>query len=254
MTEALAGKVALITGASRGIGAEIARHLAGAGGAVVLAARRLEVCRAVADAIAEESGARTLAVGCDVADADQVADMLAQVRAAFGRLDILINNAGVIEPIGALAEIDPAAWRHGIEINLIGPFLVTRTALPLLRQSAGLIINVSSGAASRPLDGWSAYCAGKAGLAMLTRSMALELDGSGVRVIGFRPGVVDTEMQVQIRASGINPVSRLKRDELAPADEPARFVLWLCSGGANGLSGEEVDIRDPALRRRSGLA
>ena len=254
MTAPLAGKVALVTGASRGIGAAIARHLALAGAAVALAARRQEVCRSVAEAVAADSGARTLTIGCDVADADHVADMLAQVGNAFGRLDILINNAGVIEPIGALAEADPAAWRRNIEINLVGPFLVTRAALPLLCETAGVIVNISSGAAHRPLDGWSAYCAGKAGLAMLTRSLALELDGSGVRVVGFRPGVVDTEMQGQVRASGINPVSRLKRAELAPADEPARFVLWLCSGGANGLSGEEVDIRDPDLRRRAELA
>ena len=253
MTAALAGKVALVTGASRGIGAAIARQLALAGAAVALAARRPEVCRTVADAVTADSGAQTLAIGCDVADADQVAGMLAQVRSAFGRLDILVNNAGVIEPIRTLADADPAAWRRNIEINLVGPFLVTRAALPLLRDTAGLIINISSGAAHRPLDGWSAYCAGKAGLAMLTRSLALELGDSGVRVVGVRPGVVDTEMQGQIRTSGINPVSRLKRSELAPADEPARFVLWLCSGGADGLNGEEVDIRDPDLQRRSGL-
>jgi NAD(P)-dependent dehydrogenase (short-subunit alcohol dehydrogenase family) len=253
MTGALAGKVALVTGGSRGIGEAIARHLAEAGAGVAVTSRHEDACGSVAAAIERDTGARALAIGCDVSDAGQVAGLLGRVKEAFGRLDVLVNNAGVIDPIGPLAEADPAAWRRNIEINLVGPFLVAQAALPLLRETRGLIVNISSGAAHRPLEGWSAYCAGKAGLAMLTRSLALELEGSFIRTVGFRPGVVDTEMQVAIRASGINPVSRLKREELTPPHEPARVVAWLAAGGADGLDGQEIDLRDPEVRRQAGL-
>jgi NAD(P)-dependent dehydrogenase (short-subunit alcohol dehydrogenase family) len=253
MTGALAGKVALVTGASRGIGEAAARELARGGAAVIVTSRHEEACAGVAAAIAEETGVTTLGAGCDVSDAAQVEGLIGRVRDGFGRLDILVNNAGVIDPIGPLAEADPAAWQRNILINLVGPYLVTRAALPLLRDARGLIVNISSGAAHRPLEGWSAYCAGKAGLAMLTRSLALELDGTGVTTVGFRPGVVDTEMQVEIRASGINPVSRLTREELSPPGEPARVIAWLAADGAEGLNGEEIDLRDPEVRRSAGL-
>jgi NAD(P)-dependent dehydrogenase (short-subunit alcohol dehydrogenase family) len=249
----LRGKVALVTGASRGIGEAIARRLAADGAAVALTSRREEACAALAAEIAAGAGVEALGAGCDVSDPAQVDALLAQVREAFGRLDILVNNAGVIAPIGPLADADPAAWARNIAINLVGPVLVTRSALPLLRDARGLIVNISSGAAHRPLEGWSAYCAGKAGLAMVTRSLALELEGTGVAAVGFRPGVVDTEMQVEIRASGINPVSRIPREELTPPEEPAAIVAWLAGGGAEGLSGEEIDLRDPEVRAKAGL-
>src|SRR3546814_9905713 len=97
----------------------------------------------------------------------------------------------------------------------------------MIKAGGGTVINVSSGAAERPRQGWSAYCAGKVGLAMITRSLALETEGRGLRVFGFRPGIVDTEMQVTIRASGVNEISRIPREKLLPATDPARFMLWL---------------------------
>ena len=114
-------------------------------------------------------------------------------------------------------------------------------------------VNVSSGAASRPLEGWSAYCAGKAGLAMLTRSLHLELGERGVRAYGLRPGVVDTDMQGVIRASGVNEVSRLRREELASVEGPARAIAYLCEPAAADLAGAEVDIRDGTFRGRAGV-
>ena len=108
-----------------------------------------------------------------------------------------------------------------------------------------MIVNVSSGAAHRPQEGWAAYCAGKAGLAMLTKCTHLEYGAQGVRVYGFAPGVVDTAMQGAIRASGINPVSTLRREDLAPTDQPAKAIAWLCTQAAAGLAGQELDIRDP---------
>jgi NAD(P)-dependent dehydrogenase (short-subunit alcohol dehydrogenase family) len=109
--------------------------------------------------------------------------------AACAGLDILVNNAGVIEPISDIAASDPAAWARNISVNLVGAYNAVRAVLPgmLAGGAGGTIVNVSSGAAFRPLEGWSAYCSGKAGLAMLTRAVALETAGRGVRVFGFAP-------------------------------------------------------------------
>jgi NAD(P)-dependent dehydrogenase (short-subunit alcohol dehydrogenase family) len=123
----------------------------------------------------------------------------------------------------------------------------------MLARGAGTIVNVSSGAAHRPQEGWSAYCAGKAGMAMLTKSVHLEYGAQGIRCFGIAPGVVDTQMQAAIRASGLNPVSKIPRADLAPADQPGRAIAWLCTGAADPLIGAELDIRDPDLRAAVGL-
>jgi NAD(P)-dependent dehydrogenase (short-subunit alcohol dehydrogenase family) len=244
-------QTAIVTGAGRGIGAAIAKILAAHGVNVVLAARsRDEIGRT-----ASEIGDRALAVACDVSDYDSVERLVDAADNKFGAIDILINNAGVIDPIGALADSEPAAWARNIDINLTGAYYVIRAVLPgMLARKSGVIVNVSSGAAHRALEGWSAYCAGKAGLAMLTNSLALETKGKGLRVFGLSPGTVDTEMQVKIRASGINLVSKIPRADLTPVDHPARAALYLCSKEAADLSGSEVSLRDPAFRARAGLS
>jgi len=116
-----------------------------------------------------------------------------------------------------------------------------------------VIINLSSGAAHRPLEGWSAYCAAKAGTAMLTAAVALEAGDGGVRVYGFQPGVVDTSMQERIRGSGLNEISGLDREQLTDPSEPARVIAWLCTDDAADLAGSELSISDQELRRRAGL-
>ena len=179
---------------------------------------------------------------------------MAETRERFGSLDALVNNAGVIQPIGRIAETGAAEWAGSIAVNLTGAYNAIRAVLPgMLAAGGGTIVNVSSGAAHRPLEGWSAYCAGKAGLAMLTRSLHLEYGQEGIRTIGFSPGTVDTEMQVAIRASGINPVSQIPRGNLQPADRPARAIVYLCSDAAADLAGSEASIGDEAFRRRAGL-
>lgn len=249
---ALEEKVAVVTGASRGIGAAAARHLAEAGAAVALLARSEEPCRVLAEEI-QAAGGRAIAVGCDVSSGKQVAAAVRAVREGLGRVDILINNAGVVEPIGKLADCPPDEWIGSIEINLGGPLRLLHALLPDLLAANGTVVNVSSGAAHQPLEGWSAYCAGKAGLAMVTRSLHLEYGDEGLRSFGFSPGVVDTEMQVKIRSSGINQVSRLPRESLASPERPGRLIAWLCGPEANDLVGQEVSIRDADLQRRAGL-
>jgi NAD(P)-dependent dehydrogenase (short-subunit alcohol dehydrogenase family) len=249
----MAGRVAVVTGASRGIGAAVATALAGAGVAVTLAARDATAVSRVAEAIAG-GGGRAFGIGCDVADYASAQAMVAETGRRFGVVDILVNNAGVIEPIGALAESDPAAWKRNIEINLLGAYHTVRAVLPqMLAAGRGTIVNVSSGAAHRPLEGWGAYCSAKAGLAMLTEALALEAGPSGVRVFGLAPGVIDTDMQGTIRASGINRISRIPRANLAPAEHPAAAIRYLCSRAADDLVGRELSLADAEFRRRVGL-
>jgi len=249
----LDGKVALVTGASRGLGEGAARSLAREGASVMLLARDGDLAQAVARGIVVDGG-RAEALTCDVSDYASVVRAVADTRERFGRLDILINNAGVIEPIAPLAASDPAAWALNIQINLIGAYNVVRVVLDgMLAAGGGTIVNVSSGAAHRPLEGWSAYCAGKAGLAMVTRSVALETAGQGIRVFGFSPGTIDTDMQVKIRASGINPVSQIPRGNLAPVEHAVRGLLYLCDSASDDLIGQDVSIRDETVRQRVGL-
>ncbi len=230
----LAGEVALVTGAARGIGAETCRALAAAGARVVVTARSLADAQAVAGPIPS-----ALALACDVADPRSVEAALAQAARAFATPSILVNNAGVIAPIGRLSEVDPEAFAAAIRTTLAGAAFAARAVLPAMAAAGrGVIVNLSSGAAHRPLEGWSAYCAAKAGLAMLTRAIQLEYGPAGIRAIGLIPGVVDTGMQAEIRASGLNPVSRLAREQLAPASEPAAAIAFLCGRAPRGASGD----------------
>jgi NAD(P)-dependent dehydrogenase (short-subunit alcohol dehydrogenase family) len=244
------GKVVAITGASRGIGAAAARVFAAAGAKVALLARS----EGEIDALAAEIGPAALALRCDVADWASVQQAVATVVQRFGRLDVLVNNAGTIDPIARLADVDPAAWGRAVDLNLKGVFHGMRAAIPVMRaQGGGTIITVSSGAARNAYEGWSSYCAGKAGALMLTQAAHLEEGPHGIRVLGLSPGTVATEMQVKIKASGINPVSQLDPAVHIPADWPARALLWMCGPEADPWLGTDVMLRDEAVRKAVGL-
>lgn len=247
---ALDGQTVLITGASRGIGAAAARSFAAAGAQVALVARSGDEIGALAD----EIGPAARAYACDVSDFAALAAAVQQAESDLGPVSVLINNAGVISPIGRIAEIDPAAWARVIDINLTGVFNGMRVVLPgMVARGGGTILTVSSGAAHNPLEGWSHYCASKAGAAMLTRALDLEYRAAGIRAMGLSPGTVATEMQVEIKASGLNPVSQLDFSVHIPADWPARALVWMCSEDAAEFTGTEISLRDEAIRRRVGL-
>ncbi len=248
-TASLAGKVSLVMGASVGLGAAIAEDLAARGARVAIAARR----RAAIDELAARIGGDVLPLTCDIADNAAVKEAVAATVARFGRIDHLINNAGVIQPIGRLLDTDPEEWARLIGINLSGAMFAVHAALPHILERRGVIVNISSGAGHRPLEGWSAYCSSKAGLVMLTRALALEYGAQGLRVYGFSPGTVRTAMQTAIRASGINPVSQLPIEALQPPELPARIVGWLCTEEASDMPSGENNIRDDELRRRAGV-
>lgn len=244
----MTGKSVLITGASRGIGAAAARVFAGAGARLVLMARSGD---ALQD-LAQELGA--LAHVGDVADYGDVAAGVELARQQHGGLDVFIGNAGVVGPISALAESDPDEWGSAIDINLKGVYNGMRAAMPVMSAAGGgTILTVSSGAAHNPVEGWSAYCASKAGAAMLTASADHEGRGDGLRVMGMSPGTVATDMQRDIKASGVNPVSRLDWSEHIPPEWPAHALLWMCGPEADAHLGGEISLRDPEIRAAIGL-
>ncbi|MEP2029612.1 MAG: SDR family oxidoreductase [Paracoccaceae bacterium] len=246
----MTGKTVIITGASRGIGAAAARVFAAAGANVALVARS----KGNIDEIAAEIGDKAIAISCDVSRYEAVEAAVAACVEAFGGLDVLINNAGVIEPISHLADADPQEWGTVIDINLKGVFYGMRAALPVMQAAgSGSILTISSGAAHNPIEAWSHYCASKAAAAMLTGCVDKEAADNGIRAIGLSPGTVATEMQREIKASGINPVSKLDWEDHIPADWPARALLWMCSSDADGWLGQEISLRDVEIRKRIGL-
>ncbi|WP_420391608.1 SDR family oxidoreductase [Acuticoccus sp.] len=249
----LNGRCALVTGASRGIGEAAARALAAAGASVALAARSLGACERIAEEI-EAEGGRASAVACDVADMASVQRAVDVTAERLGPVDILVNNAGLIEPIARLLESDPDEWGRTVDVNLKGTYHAMRAVLPgMLERGRGIVINISSGAATSALEGWSHYCATKAGLLSLTRCAHKELEGTGVRVVGLSPGTVATSMQVAIRASGINPVSQLDPTaHIAPSDAGAAIV-WLTTDAARDYDGTDFALRSPEARALVGL-
>lgn len=240
----LRGKSVLVTGASRGIGAEAVRGFVAAGAHVGMIARDT----AALQELAQETGA--VPIACDIADFAAVAQAVAQMQEQFGGLDVLVNNAGVIDPIAPLAQADPAEFGQLIDINLKGVFHGLRAAMPVL-PNGGTIITVGSGAAYNPLDGWGAYCSSKAGAWMLTRVAAKE--APHLRIMSLSPGTVATDMQRTIRDSGINPVSQLEWSAHIPPDWPARALAWMCTPDADDWVGQEVSLRDEAIRKRLEL-
>lgn len=244
------GSVVVITGASRGIGAAAAAEFAAKGAKVALLARD----GAAIAALAADIGPQSMAVACDVSDWASVQAAVAAVLDRWGRIDVLVNNAGVIEPIARLADADPAAWGLTQDINLKGVFHGMKAVIPAMRaKGGGTIITVSSGAATSALEGWSAYCASKAGALMLTQAAHLEEGPNGIRVLGLSPGTVATDMQRAIKASGVNPVSQLAWADHIPPEWPARALVWMCGAAADPWLGRDVRLRDEEVRRAVGL-
>ena len=249
----LAGKSAIITGASRGIGAATAQEFARLGASVILAARSGKEIEIIAGDICQ-AGGKAEAMACDVSRYDDLLAVVDRCQQAFGAVDVLVNNAGVIEPIGLLATSDPALWGAATDINYKGVYHGLRVALPpMMAQGGGVIVNVSSGAAVSAMEGWSQYCSAKAGALSLTRCADLECRDQGVRVVGLSPGTVATDMQVTIKASGINPVSQLDPAVHIPADWVAKAIAWLCTEDAAEFAGGDVALRDDTVRRRAGI-
>lgn len=246
----VAGKTVMITGASRGIGAAAARAFVAAGARVALLARSEDAI----EELAEQLGPHALAVPCDVTDYAQMVQAYAATVAGFGAVDVLVGNAGVIDPMGPLAEADPVAWGRAQDSNLKGVMYGMRVVLPdMIARGQGTIVTISSGAAHNPLGGWSAYCSSKAGAYMLTRVADAENRDHGVRIMGLSPGTVATQMQRDIKQSGIGPVSALDWSVHIPPEWPAQALIWMCSPEADVHLGTDISLRDENIRRQVGL-
>lgn len=247
----LSGKTVMITGASRGIGAEAARAFAAAGAKVALVARSAET---IAD-LAGEIGKQAVAIPCDIARYWEVEQAVQNCLKAHGALDVLVNNAGAIEPISRMAEADPDKWGEVIDVNLKGVFHGMRAALPvMLDAGGGSVLTIGSGAAHGPVEAWSHYCSSKAGALMLTRMAHKEYGPQGIRAISLSPGTVATQMQRDIKASGINPISQLEWSDHIPPDWVAKALVWMCGTEADGYLGDEISLRDEGIRAKVGLA
>ncbi len=245
------GKVAVVTGGGRGIGAATAHGLAALGAHVAVLARTVEQIDLVAGEIQAQGGVAA-AVPCDVGDPTAVRAAIGAVENLLGSVDILINNAGVVWPLGPTAGVDFTAWTDALAINLTGPFACIQAVLPgMLARGWGRIVNVSTGAAAGSgMIPANAYSVGKAGLEMLTLNLAAELKGSGVLIHALRPGMVDSEMQSFVRTRpsaliGETMVAQFtavkEQGQLLSPTEPARLIVRLL---AEETTGEIIDIYD----------
>ena len=247
----ISGKTVLITGASRGIGRAAAKAFAKNGANVVLFARN----GAALKEIAEDIGHNALPLEGDISVYDDIASAVKKTLSSFGTIDILINNAAALQPIAHQAEADPASWAALIDVNIKGVFYANHCVLPIMKaKGGGTIITVSSGAAHSAIEGWSAYCTSKAGAAMLTACTDHEYRSYGIRSMGLSPGTVATQMQIDIKASGINPISQLEWADHSPPEWPAKALLWMCTKEADPFIGQEIRLKDPDILKILGLA
>lgn len=251
----LAGQVAVVTGAGRGIGRAIARRFAAEGAAVVLTARTAKEVDEAAAEIAQ-AGGRAAAVAADVAREDDCERIVRAAREKFGAIHILVNNAGIFGPVKPCEEITPAEWDEALAINLRGPFLLTRLVLPeMYARGSGVILNISSIAAKMAYTWEAPYAASKAGLLGLTRCVAAEAARKGVRVNAICPGpVFETRMSKELglefsRKLGVDPKKQV--DDFAntvlmgrgqSADEIAAAALFLASDQGSAITGQAVNV------------
>ena len=231
----LSGRTVLVTGAGRGIGAALVQTLVGHGATVFAGFYGAADMGALAGAIT---------FPLDVTDATSVNAAVSQVTSFGGRLDVLVNNAGIIAPIGHLGHLSSDALKPAFDVNVIGLHRMTLACLPLLRASKGMIVNAGTGAATTPMEGWTAYCTSKAAARMMTQMMALELAGDGIHSVFIGIPPTDTIMQGEIRQAGLNPISKIPQGSLVDPTVPASVMAWLCSDAARTVDEVLLDVRD----------
>ena len=246
MAGRVAGKVALITGAASGLGAESARRLAREGASLVLT----DMAAEAGAALAAEIGSTALFIAHDVTDEAGWAEVVRTARERFGRIDVLVNSAGVASEGGPLLEISFESWRRILSINLDGTFLGMRAVAPsMVETGGGSIINLSSILGKVGMPGAPAYCASKGGVLMLTKATALELAPLGVRVNSVHPGFIETPMVVNALHEAENGnemrdmlISRHALGRLGVPREIADGIVFLASDESSFMTGAELVI------------
>lgn len=242
----LAGQVALVTGASGGLGAHFASVLAEAGAAVALAARRVDRVQAGAGAI-QAAGGRATGIALDVTDADAIAPAFSAVEQTLGPISIVINNAGMDAP-GRAVDVAARDWDQTFAVNVRGTFLVAQEAARRMIKGgvAGRIVNIASIAAEMALPGLAAYCASKAAVAMLTKSLAREWARHGIAVNALSPGYIATEINADWFAgeAGQRQVQGFPRRRLMGASDLDAALLMLAGPAAGAITGTIVTVDD----------
>jgi 3-oxoacyl-[acyl-carrier protein] reductase len=235
------GRVALVTGASRGIGRATARALAGCGATVVATARG-DHAEAAADEI-RTSGGRAEACALDVTDPAAIEAVVSDVVTRFGRLDILVNNAGITRD-QLLLRLKRADWDAVIDTNLTAAAMLTQAVVkPMLRQRAGRIVNITSVVGQSGNAGQANYAAAKAGLIGLTKAMALEVASRGITVNAVAPGMIDTDMTKGLSGGAQEAwVDRIPLKRLGTADDVAHAVVFLASDEASYITGHVLAV------------
>jgi NAD(P)-dependent dehydrogenase (short-subunit alcohol dehydrogenase family) len=231
----------------------VACWLGKAGSAVTLIARSEKNLNETGEEV-RRLGGKPLVCRADVSQYAACRNAVDKTLDRFGRIDAVVNNAAIVQPISTVARTDPADWRYNIEVNLLGPFNLIRASASALRRQKGRVVNVSSGAANLALESMSAYCTGKAALNHFTRVLAVE--EPELTALAVRPGVVDTDMQTYIRQEGPQAMPsnqadfyrQLKdRGELEPAAIPARSIAWLGLYAPREFSGKFLDYDDALI-------
>jgi NAD(P)-dependent dehydrogenase (short-subunit alcohol dehydrogenase family) len=244
----------ILTGASRSLGTATARQLAQLNANMVLNARSEQGLAALAAEISRQ-GRRAIVVAGDVSQPDVCERLVDAAIDAFGGIDAIINNAAVLEPVASIADSDATAWQRHININLIGPYLLIRAALPSLRERKGRIINISSGAANYATAGWSAYSASKAALNQLSETVAIE--EPTITSLAVRPGKVDTDMQATVRQAGATGMVKAdhqrfidfyEQGELMAPEQPALALSILSLAAPHDWSGQFINWDDPKVQ------
>ena len=235
----MSGKIAVVNGASRGIGEAIARGLADCGALVVLTSRRQESVQKVADSIIE-SGGKAVARACHAGHLDEIDALFEYVENEFGRLDMLVNNAATNPYFGPATDLTPKAFDKTVDINLKGPYFMLSRAVPLMAKSGGgSAVNVASIAALISLPGQAVYSMTKAGLVSITRSFAKEYGKQGIRVNAILPGVVETRLaSALIEDPGVQKwLSQLPAGRAGQPEDMVAGVLYLLSDEAAYTTG-----------------
>ena len=264
-TQNLSEQIVLIAGAGRGIGAAMARAFSSAGAGVVLAARTASEIRDLAKQI-ETSGAKALAIACDVSSPSDVHAAVTAATAHFGRIDVLVNCAGVLGPIGLLMDNNSNAWIRTIQINLLGTMLCMQAILPqMIARRHGVVVNLSGGGSVTPSPRFSAYGASKAAVVRLTETIAEEVKEFGVRVNAISPGTVKTRMLGEILAAGEAAgkeyharIAEIEAVGGVPPERAAALAVFLASPAASGITGRLIsavwDDWESLPRRKEELA
>jgi len=248
MTGVLSARVAIITGASEGLGLEIARRYVAAGASVVLCARTRETLERAAREVraGASEGQDVVAVAADVSDPTDVERLVTEAFRHFARVHVLVNNAGVYGPLGPLESIDWEEWKRAVEINLYGSVLLTRALIPHFKEHRyGKIVQLSGGGATNPLPRITAYAASKAAVVRFAESLALELAPFGIDVNSIAPGALNTRMMNQLLKGGPAAVgeelyermTRIAAEGGTPLARGADLAVFLASGTSDGITG-----------------